>query len=274
MGDNNSKEPRKSVWLYVLIAVIVIGFGVPLLQFMGDVLSSAVSIIALILIAVLLYRILKKKDAETARIADEIQTCSDIRNLDIRLGAGRFVLKQGDSFKIDGGSAQSRIEKGTWYVSRDIADGISDAPQIITITVPSFFTADNALVKLGAGELLIKGLSAYDMTLEVAAGNMEAVGLYAKKLCIKCGVGRIRADASMHGDVDISCGLGEASVALTNRAEEFNYSASVGLGKVVVGGSEVNGATQTTLNSPYNMNIRCGMGSVKVDFGGVDSEQD
>ena len=273
MGDNNSKEPRKSVWVYVLIAVVLIGFGVPLLQFLSDALSSALSIIVLILIAVLLYIILKKNDAKTALISDEIQTCSDIRNLDIKLGAGRFVLKQGDGFKIDGANVKSYIENGTWYISKDIAEGISEAGQITTITVPSFFTAENALVKLGAGELLIKGLSAYDMTLEVAAGNTEAVGLYAKKLCIKCGVGRIQAEASMHGDVDISCGLGEAVVAFTNRAEEFNYSASVGLGKVVVGGSEVNGAAQTTLNSPYNMNIRCGMGSVKVDFGGVFDEQ-
>lgn len=223
----------------------------------------------MILIVIIICRVFKRR--ENTGVIRSTETCSDIRNLDIKLSAGRFVIEQGESFGIDGGILTSRIDNGTWYISRDITEKLSEAGQTVTITVPSYFTAQNAVVKLGAGDLLIKGLAAYEMKLNVSAGNMEAVGLYAQKLGIKCGVGRIKADAGMHGDVSVSCGMGDAILRVTNRAEEFNYAASVGLGKVIIGGNEINGNGQTVSDTraPYNMEIKCGMGNVRVDFGGV-----
>lgn len=270
-ADSGEPQTKRPVWVYVLVAVLAIGFGVPLLKFVGEGVSSLASVLVLALLALLLFKFLKRQENKPVKTSENIETCSDIQNLDIRLGAGRFVIEQGAGFRIEGGSLRSRIENGTWYISRDITENFSEAGNIVTISVPSFFTANKAVIRLGAGDLVIKGLSAYEAQLDVAAGNMEALGLYSKKLDIRCGVGKMKADASLHGDVSINCGMGEATLRLTNRAEEFNYTASVGLGKVSVGEREINGTGQTVsqAGAPYAMSIKCGMGSVKVDFGGV-----
>lgn len=271
-NTQSESEIKRPIWFYVLLVVLAVGFGVPLLRFLGEAASSILSLLALVIIALLLIKALKRNDKKDIVYSADVQTCSDIRSLDIRLGAGMFVIEQGNGFKIDGGSLKSSINNGIWQISGNITDNISSAnPRIITITVPEYFTAENARVRLGAGNLLIKGLSAYEMSLEVSVGNMEAAGLYSKKLDIKCGVGRMKADASLHGDVNVSCGMGDTTLRFTNRAEEFNRKASIGMGKVYIGGQEINGSGQTFSEggAPYNMNIKCGMGNVRIDFGGI-----
>lgn len=265
------EKRQKPVWLIVLIVVLAVGFGVPVLEFLGHAVSSVLSALVLVLIALLVIKLVRRTDDKPEVKSSDVETCSDIQNLDIRLGAGRFVIERGESFRIEGGELKSRIENGTWYISRDITEKLAEAGQIVTITVPSSFTAGSASVRLGAGDLLIKGLSAYEANFNVSAGNMEVYGLYAKQLNVKCGVGRIKAEASLHGSANASCGMGDVSIKLTNRADEFNYRASVGLGRVVVGGREINrnGQTEQYTNAPYDINIKCGMGNVRIDFGGI-----
>lgn len=267
-GSINTKHP---IWMYVLLVVLIIGFGVPVLNLIGGVISSMASIIILALIAVIIIKILRDKNRSYENSAAYVQTCSDIKKLDINLGAGMFVIDRGDSFGIDGGKLQSSIVNGVWHISGNSVDGshIDQSGAMTKITVPNYFTAENAKIRLGAGNLLIKGLSSYTTNLEVSVGNMEAVGLYSKNLNIKCGVGRMKADASMHGNVNISCGMGDTSVRFTNRAEEFNYTATVGLGKVIINGQEIQGKSVNNNNARHDMNVKCGMGNVRIDFGGV-----
>lgn len=270
MDNNFSNKPKRPVWAYVLIAVIVIGFGVPLLNLLGRAAASIASILVMALIAVIIIKLLKRKDNRNIILSSDFETCSDIHSLDMRFGSGMFVVEHGEGFKIDGDGLQSAIRGGTWYISRDVADNAGD-PKIITVTVPESFTANDAKIKLGAGSVLIKGLAAYALSLEVSSGNMEADGLYAKELNINCGAGRVIAGASMDGGVNISCGVGDVALTLTNREEEFNIGAEIGLGKAFAGGREITGAggRAPVGGAPYNMDIKCGMGSVRVDFGGA-----
>lgn len=271
-SDKSDAQTKRPVWLYVLLIVIAIGFGLPVLKLLGGFIFSATSILVLIIIVLVLITALRNKSRSYEQNASYVQTCSDIAGLDINLGAGMFVIEQGDGFSIRGGRLQSNIAGGVWHISGSSVDSGHIHPSdemITTITIPNCFTAETAKIRLGAGNLLIKGLSAYTMKLEVSVGNMEGEGLYSKNLNIKCGVGRMKADASMHGDVNISCGMGDTSVRFTNRAEEFNCITSVGLGKAVVNGQEIRGRSVNNNGAPHNMNIKCGMGNVRVDFSGV-----
>lgn len=270
MNNNFSNKPERPVWVYVLIAVIVIGLGVPLIELLGHAAASAAYIIAMALIAIVIIKLLKRKDNEKVIVSSNFETCSDIHSIDMQFGLGMFVIERGDGFRIDGDGLQSRIKDGVWYISGDIIDNIGNS-KIITVTIPDNFTAEAARIKLGAGNILIKGLAAYAISLEVSAGNMEASGLYAKELNIVCGVGRVVAGTGMAGGVNISCGVGEVELTLTNREEEFNIGASVGLGKVIAAGREISGMGKCASMSgaQYNMDIKCGMGSVRVDFGGA-----
>lgn len=269
-AKNQERGTERPIGFYMILAVVAVCVGVPILKVAGYAGSSVLTAVILILIAFVIIKLLKKNDAPKESVNADFQTCSDIRSLDIRLGSGMYVIEQGESFLMNGAGLKSSISGGVWRISGNVTDNISNT-KIITITIPKYFTAQNARIKLGAGNLLIKGLSAYEMGLEVSVGNMEASGLYAKKLDIKCGVGRMKAGASMDGNVNISCGMGEASLRLTNRSEEFKQRALIGLGKVSLGGQEISGSGKAYYKdgAPYNMDIKCGMGNVRIDFGGV-----
>ncbi|MCC8169676.1 MAG: DUF1700 domain-containing protein [Oscillospiraceae bacterium] len=268
-GSDNQKEG--SVWLYVLIVVLALGFGIPVLNLISGWFSAVTPLLLLVIAAIILVKVLRNKSRGYEERGEYIQTCSDIARLDINLGAGKYVIEQGNAFKIDGGNFKSYISGGTWYISDNISGGIGANQRITTITVPEYFTAESAKIRLGAGNLLIKKLSAYMMSLEVSAGNMEASDIYAKGLNMKCGVGRMKVGASMHGDVTVNCGIGDVSLKLTNREDSFSRNISVGLGKVSVGGQEISGNGKSAYNNgaPYNMNVKCGVGNVKIEFGGA-----
>ncbi len=269
--ETGSKRPA---WLIVLIIVLAIGFGIPLLNFAGGIIRALFPIAALILIAVLLIKSLKGRDKNIAAETTPVETCSDIKSLDIRLGGGMFVIQTGGAFNVSGRNFKSEITNGVWHISGSSSSigQNHEAPtdtSTVVITVPEGFTAERARVRLGAGNLLIKDLSAYSMTIEVSLGNIEAQRLYSTDMEIRCGVGRIKAEASMHGNVKIQCGMGDAFLKLTNKTEEYNIATKVALGRISLNSHDVREGYVQSPNASYNMDIKCGMGNVTVDFGEV-----
>ncbi len=270
---NNTSSSKRPTWLIVLIVVLAIAFGVPVLNLAGGIIRALFPIAALILIAVLLIKALKKRDNSYIP-ASPVQTCSDIRSLDIRLGGGMFVIQTGDAFNISGKNFKSEITNSVWHISGSSSSigQNHEAPtdtSTVVITIPSGFTAERARIRLGAGNLLIKDLSAYSMTIEVSLGNIEAQRLYSTDMEIRCGVGRITAAGSMHGNVKIQCGMGDTSLKLTNKTEEYNITTKVALGRISLNSHDVREGYVQSANASYNMDIKCGMGNVIVNFGEV-----
>lgn len=273
---NDTSSPRRPAWLIALIIVLAIVLGVPVLNFAGDIIKALFPIAALVLIAVLLIKSLSNRGNTSTPATDTtVQNYSDIISLDIRFGGGNFVIQTGDTFNVSGRNFKSEITNGVWHISGSSSSiGQNHEPptndSTVIVTIPEGFTAQRARVRLGAGNLLIKDLSAHDMTIEVSLGNIEAQRLYSDNAEIRCGVGRIKAAGSMRGDVKIQCGMGDAVLSLTNKSEEYNISTKVALGRVSINSNDIREGYIHNANALYNMNIKCGMGNVIVDFGGKE----
>jgi hypothetical protein len=69
--------------------------------------------------------------------------------------------------------------------------------------------------------------------------------------------------------VDIDCGMGSVTLELRASQDSYNIEADCGVGSVHAGSLRIDGAGDQTYisgNAAGEMNIDCGMGSVRVSF--------
>lgn len=157
----------------------------------------------------------------------------------------------------------------------------------ITITMPENFTAGQFSLKIGAGyveadaikadsgkisvdagKLSVNQLSISDSSqYNVGAGEMVLRNVTANNISLDCGVGNIVIEGSLSGDNDISCGVGQVELNLTNQEQEFSYDISSGIGSVDIGNQSFHNVDKRIDNGSNNyLNLDCGIGHISVDF--------
>lgn len=272
----NTRRKGTSVWAVVLIAILAIGFGIPILQMIREVVPGVAIVCIIALIIILIVKVLHDRNTKNTANRMEysnMQTCSDIKDINLNLGMGKFQIKIGDSFSVDtsmagGMNVNSYVSNNTWFVKSQHPI-IGSNVGIVVLTIPKGFHADVAKVKLYAGDVLVTGLSANKSFLEVNMGNMEANAMYSKCLNINCGMGAVNAACSMNGNVFVKNGTGSVNLRIGNKSDEFNYEAVVGMGSVEIDGKRIQvtgGKINHQIGAANDMNIKCGMGSVNVNF--------
>ena len=163
---------------------------------------------------------------------------------------------------------ESYIANNTWTVEGSKTIG-NNENGVVSIIIPKGFHAKKAVMKLTAGNILVSGLSADNTKVEVGMGKCEIKNMYSQHLNMKCGMGDIVGSCSMNGDVNVDCGMGNVTLTLTNSADNFNMSATAGMGCVDIGGTKIHGAgskLDNNIGALHNINVKCGMGNVKIGF--------
>ena len=257
-------ERKKSpVWLYAVLVILIIGFGVPIARNVLHRLPGAVCLLVILALIVLIIKALRDKNSSNRGAAPaDAETCSDIRSVNAMLGAGKYVIRSGDSFSIDGNGIESYIRGGVWNINAE------QSAEIVTVTLPEGFTADELFVTLGSGSLLLRGLSSYSARISVGAGRADAENVFTRKAEIRCGTGKVKAELGVNGNVDLKCGAGLIDVKLKNPQSDFNVHASAGAGSVIIGGKTASCSAKIDENKGafHNINADCGMGEIKVTF--------
>lgn len=247
---------------------VAVAVGVPVMNVIYDFIPFPIAAaIVLLSAAALIITLYDRKRINNAAAAKP-ETCSDIKSIDFNLGAGNFVIRSADSFELETAQAVSRISGGVWYIESGIKHNNTNGAVSI-IGIPRDFTAENAVIRLFNGNILIEHLAAFNTKLDVRSGSAQAKSIYARNLNAYCGSGSIEMTASIHGNANIECGSGKITLGLNNAKDDFHIIASSGQGKVTVGEHEIVGF-QSRLdlneNAPFQMNIRCGYGETAVNF--------
>lgn len=275
VGEEVKQESKKEIsWKTVLICILAVGFGVPVLGMIRDALPGISGIVILIIIIVLLIKFLGNRTNQRNAVSNTtVQTCSDIENIHLDLKAGNFEFRTGDAFGVDTMSAgevkvNSYIANNTWVVEGSKTIGNNDNG-VVSIIIPKGFHAKKAVMKLTAGNILVSGLSADNTKVEVGMGKCEIKNMYSQHLDVKCGMGDVVGNCSMNGDVNVDCGMGNVTLNVTNGADDFNVTATAGMGCVDIGGTKIHGAgskMDNNIGALHNINVKCGMGNVKLWF--------
>ena len=253
VNDESAKHNNQISWKTVLVCILAVGFGVPVLNMIRNALPGITGIVILVVVIVLLIKFLGNKTNQRIAVSNAtVQTCSDIENIYLDLKAGNFEFRTGDSFAVEGSKIIGNNENG-----------------VVSIIIPKGFHAKKAVMKLTAGNVLVSGLSADNTKFEVGMGKCEIKNMYSQHLDMKCGMGDIVGSCSMNGDVNVDCGMGNVTLTLTNSADNFNMSATAGMGCVDIGGTKIHGAgskLDNNIGALHNINVKCGMGNVKIGF--------
>ena len=274
VNDESAKHNNQISWKTVLVCILAVGFGVPVLNMIRNALPGITGIVILVVVIVLLIKFLGNKTNQRIAVSNAtVQTCSDIENIYLDLKAGNFEFRTGDSFAVDTMSAgevkvKSYIANNTWTVEGSKTIG-NNENGVVSIIIPKGFHAKKAVMKLTAGNILVSGLSADNTKVEVGMGKCEIKNMYSQHLNMKCGMGDIVGSCSMNGDVNVDCGMGNVTLTLTNSADNFNMSATAGMGCVDIGGAKIHGAgskLDNNIGALHNINVKCGMGNVKIGF--------
>lgn len=271
---NNTKRGMRP-WVVVLICILSIGFGIPIIEYTRSFLPGMAGACLIVILILIIFKVLSdRQNRNTNRANTRIQTCSDIKDINLELKAGNFQLKTGDGFSVDTAmsrsvSVHSYISNNTWFVRSDvnIGNGIDD---IIQLTIPKEFHAEDARIRLAAGNILVSGLSSDNTVISVDAGKCEIKDMYSRNLNVKVGMGDMTSSCYMNGDVCINCGMGKVDLNLKNRSDEFNCEAKVDMGSIQIGDQKIQGIggnISKKIGAMNNINVRCGMGNVNVTFG-------
>lgn len=203
------------------------------------------------------------------------ELCSDIRGIIIETNGRNYIISEDYYYSIDDNGfdgVMSYIESGIWHIS-DNSDAV-DAPVEITVphdNGPEFFNAE-----LNRGNMFINSLHVKSAVFNAHTGHTEIHSLKAENLNVSAGHGKVDIDASINGNSSFICGDGSVNAMLNNNPNDFNISVQTGKGTVHVGKElfgEGNRNGNINNNAASDINVRCGLGNITINFGRGDEDE-
>lgn len=226
------------------------------------------------------------------------QAIDGVRNLNLSLGAGSFVLKKKDvddgiiDIYIQGkGGCDYRVKGDTFYVEgfKGIKTlGVDLSENVITLVLPSGMWLEEVDIEVGAGvmeiisldvgeidavvgagELLIDEARVQDFSAEIGMGRMEARNVEAMDVDLTLSMGECVYDGTTGGNLDVECDMGNMALYLKGDEQDFNYEIECGAGHVTVGERSYTalGLEKSIHNGSHReFEIECNMGNIDVFF--------
>lgn len=225
-----------------------------------------------------------------------------IRNLELELGAGTFIIeeKETDDGMIDMLVSGTRIDSYNDYVKGSTlhVEGFkgwkwsdynnAEEDNEIRIRFPKGSSLDKLDVEtgaslmeisdikvnkldaeLGAAVLSLNNMDIEKLSVEVGAGQMEASNIRTKDAEISVGVGECIYGGTIAGKLDAECSMGNMEFLLTGNETDHNYEIECGAGNVEIGGFSVSAlAAEKTINNnaASKFDIECSMGNITITF--------
>lgn len=195
--------------------------------------------------------------------------------------------------------AQAYVEDGTLYVRAESGKKqvkwlfgggrrSTETEGEITLYLPEGFSAENASLNMGAGELVMDALRTDRLYCNVGMGSLEMrklraqdaevslgmgeVGLYdaeVSDMTADIGMGSMYMEGAVSQDLTASCGMGSLVMELAGSEEDYNYDVAASMGSVRVGERECAGMSAHWASDGKavgNFDLDVSMGSVEIYF--------
>ena len=218
----------------------------------------------------------------------------NVTDFEIALGGGEFFIQGSEDgkFYLEAESAeklQVYAEDETLHL-KALRTKTNDVGMKMTLYIPADVSYDEMQLELGAGvfklevpltlesfegevgagQMIIDGLTCNTMDINVGAGEFLGESILVNDEAeLKVGAGHIGLQGDVKGDLDVECSLGGAELTLAGAEIDFNYEIECAAGSVVAGTAEFSGLSSERSvdnGASKEMNLECAMGAIEVEF--------
>jgi hypothetical protein len=223
---------------------------------------------------------------------------AEIKNIQLELGAGTFIIEEKETaddtigIAISGNGDCTHSVKGDTLYVRGF-QGLkwihgTDNSSLVKIRVPrgssfdgikietgagvveiSDIKADKLETELGASELYLKDIEVSQLSIEVGMGQVEASQVICEDADFEVGMGECDYEGTITGNLTVECGMGNVELSLTGSETDHNYEIDCAAGNVKIGSfSLVSLASERVINNnaASKFDIECSMGEVTITF--------
>lgn len=237
------------------------------------------------------------KESETD-MYDEFS--GEVKKLDIDIKAGKVVIQPGEILSVkssrviekyigvDFEDGCLKVEEDQWNFRKVLSwlPGNDYSPEII-ITIPEGTVLEEAEIDVGAGQGVIRDITARKLSGDVSAGELKGINLTVQEegslevktgsidmsrfrgngMELECRVGSIKLEGSLTGKTAADCNVGEIRLILEGKESDYHYDVDCNLGDVIINDSHYSGVNNTVKRENtdgYEMRLTCDVGSIKV----------
>lgn len=227
-----------------------------------------------------------------------------IKNISLEIPIGSLTIKQGDNLSLELGNKvaeyiyleqdnttlllKSTVDKNSW---RLLQNNLSNDEEFeISLVLPyNNLTLDTFTITMGYGEAVVSSIDCETFAFSIKAGEIKTDSITAQSMqfsigageftgndlfttenfSLDSGAGSVSLAGDLKGNVSIAGGVGETDITLYSNKNNYNISASTGLGDLKIDDntvSAIGGHYSENNNAVNTLNITCGIGEINVDF--------
>ena len=223
-------------------------------------------------------------------VTEDIKTysvSSEIQNLEVKINAADFTIKQGESFSVESNLKHLTVEdkNGVLTIKETKKFSHTYTGAVLTLYIPADTVFEKANIITGAGRLTVDSLSASTMNFELGAGEVSIDTLVATSdididggagkitisggalhnLDLDMGVGQLNLTSALTGESDFDLGVGETNITIIGNRDDYKLDIEKGLGNITVDGTSVSNIKGQG-NGNNNIEISGGIGAINLKF--------
>ena len=218
---------------------------------------------------------------------------SDISNLEVKINAADFTIKQGERFSVESNLKHLTVEdkNGVLTIKETKKFSSTYTGAVLTLYIPADTVFEKANITTGAGRLTVDCLSAATMNFELGAGEVTIDTLVATSdididggagkitissgalhnLDLDMGVGQLNLTSSLAGESDFDLGVGESNITVIGNKDDYRLDIEKGIGDITVDGTSVSNIKGQG-NGNNGIEVSGGIGAINLKFKESDAK--
>ena len=184
------------------------------------------------------------RSAATVEFVDyDVDFSGDIKSFEFEFGAGNVDIVRGDKFNLKATGVlpnsfdNAGVKDGVLIIKDEGKFNLLNIIEYngkVTLTLPEDFSAENVIIKTGAGDFRLCDIEANEFELDLGAGNAVLGDITSEgKIRIMSGAGKVECNNLSGKKIDIETGVGDFSASGKITSTDDTYIAT-GMGNVSI----------------------------------------
>lgn len=212
---------------------------------------------------------------------------SNIKSLDIKLGAADFSIEYSDKFSLESNLKHLSVSEknGVLVVVDETKLSANYENAVFKLYIPKDVVFENVNISTGAAQITSVALSANTLKLKLGAGKVQFASLNASSnveikggtgditvtsgtlnnLKLSLGVGKLDMTATLLGKNNLKFGVGDSNLTLLGNRADYNLNVEKGIGTININGNDVSDYNSSGKGNNY-VSIEGGVGTINVSF--------